>query len=96
MLKEITVSPGKKLSLQSHNKRKEYWIVFEESGKAIVGDGELALEQGKVITVDIGQKHRIINDKDKELRIAEVQLGECKEDDVTRYEDDFGREGTNT
>ncbi len=54
-----------------------------------------ALAVGSIVHVGIGQKHRIINNSDSLLRIAEVQLGECLENDVIRYEDDFGRQGTN-
>ncbi|MGV8142044.1 MAG: adenylyltransferase/cytidyltransferase family protein [Candidatus Pacearchaeota archaeon] len=96
VIKEITVSPNKRLSLQSHNKRKEYWIVISGEGKAVVGEEELPLREGSIVLIDFNQKHRIINDTDKTLRIAEVQLGECLETDVVRYEDDFGRQGTNT
>ena len=95
VVKEITVSPGKRLSLQSHNKRKEYWIVISGKGIAVLDDAQIHLHSGSVIYVDFKQKHRIINDSDSLLRIAEVQLGECLETDVVRYEDDFGREGTN-
>ncbi len=94
VVKEITVLPGKKLSLQSHNFRKECWIVMSGSGKALLEDKEIKLFSGIVVLVDVGQKHRIINNSDAILRIAEVQLGKCLETDIIRYEDDFGREGT--
>ena len=96
VLKEIVVSSGKRLSLQAHNKRKEYWIVFEGTGKAIVGEKEVILSKETIVQVGVGQKHRIINDSGGILRIAEIQLGECLETDVIRYEDDYGREGTNS
>ena len=95
VLKEIIVSPGKRLSLQTHQKREEYWIVLFGSGLAVLDNLQTSLFKGSVVHVKIGQKHRIINNSDSVLRIAEVQLGECIETDVVRYEDDFGREGTN-
>lgn len=95
VVKEITVSSGKRLSLQSHTKRKEHWIVISGNGLAVLDDDEIPLSVGDVVLVDLGQKHRIINNSDSPLRIAEVQLGECLETDVVRYEDDFGRVGTN-
>ena len=91
VVKEITVFPGKRLSLQSHNKRQEYWMVFQGSGSAIVGDKEIELSKGSFVFVDIGKVHRIINNSLDVLRIVEVQMGECSEDDIVRYEDDFGR-----
>ena len=51
VLKEIVVSSGKRLSLQSHNKRKEYWIVFEGTGKAIVGEKEVILSKETIVQV---------------------------------------------
>ncbi len=94
VVKEITVSPGKRLSLQSHDKRKEHWIIISGKGLAVLDDSQIDLITGSIVHVDFGQKHRIINNSNDVLRIAEVQLGECLETDVVRYEDDFGREGT--
>src|SRR3989338_3518344 len=91
IVKEITVFPGKRLSLQSHNKRQEYWMVFQGNGSAIVGDKEIELSKGSFVFVDMGKAHRIINNSLDVLRVVEVQIGECSEDDIVRYEDDFGR-----
>jgi len=96
VIKELTVKPGNKLSLQSHKMREEHWICVSGNGKAIVGNSELPLEIGSHIHVPKKTIHRIINDGEVMLRIAEVQLGECLETDITRYEDDFGRQGTNS
>ncbi len=95
VVKEITVLPGKRLSLQSHQKREEYWIVISGKGLAVLDSDERPLSKGNVVHVKLNQRHRIINSSGETLRIAEVQLGECLEKDIVRYEDDFGREGTN-
>ncbi|MEK6792485.1 MAG: adenylyltransferase/cytidyltransferase family protein [Nanoarchaeota archaeon] len=91
VVKEITVFPGKRLSLQSHNKRQEYWIVFQGNGSAIIGDKEIELSKGSFVFVDVGKAHRIINNSLDVLRIVEVQIGDCIEEDIIHYEDDFGR-----
>lgn len=96
VVKELTVNPGSRLSLQTHNFREEHWICIFGRGKAIIGSSEFDLIAGSKIHVPKNTVHRIINDSEEILRIAEVQLGLCDENDIIRYEDDFGRKGTKT
>ncbi|MEK6894469.1 MAG: phosphomannose isomerase type II C-terminal cupin domain [Nanoarchaeota archaeon] len=91
VLKELVVAPGSKLSLQTHKLREEHWICISGNGKAVVGDSQFSLETGSRIYVPKNTIHRIINDGKDKLRIAEVQIGICDEDDIVRHEDDFGR-----
>ncbi len=91
VLKELVVSPGSKLSLQTHKLRDEHWICISGEGKAIVGDSQVSLEAGNKIYVPKNTIHRIINDGKDNLRIVEVQTGVCDENDIVRHEDDFGR-----
>lgn len=91
VLKELIVHPGNKLSLQTHKLREEHWICISGSGKAVVGDSQVKLETGSRIFVPKNTIHRIINDGKDKLRIAEVQIGVCDENDIVRHEDDFGR-----
>ena len=91
-IKRITVFPGKRLSLQSHQHRKEHWIII--AGKALVEvDGNLSsLYKGEYIDIPLKCKHRLSNLEDEELIVNEVQFGNyLGEDDIKRYEDDFGR-----
>jgi mannose-1-phosphate guanylyltransferase/mannose-6-phosphate isomerase len=91
-VKRIHVLPGKRLSLQSHRHRREHWIVVEGSGRAVRGDDVVELAPGDVIIIETGQKHRLINDSTGGLEVVEIQTGTYfGEDDITRYEDDFGR-----
>ena len=91
-VKKITVNPGKRLSLQSHKFRKEYWCNLSGSGLAQVGDEFIELKNNSMVFIDIGVKHRLINNSDKDLEIIEIQLGTyLGEDDIIRYEDDFNR-----
>ena len=47
---------------------------------------------GESIDVPLGAHHRLGNQGDEELVIVEVQLGGYTgEDDICRYEDDYGR-----
>lgn len=93
-VKRIHVLPQKRLSLQSHEFREECWYVVKGSGRAVRGDDVVALKEGDVIMIERHQKHRLINDStDTDLEIVEIQRGTYfGEDDIIRYEDDFGRE----
>jgi mannose-6-phosphate isomerase-like protein (cupin superfamily) len=91
-VKILEVEPGKRLSYQSHEKRSERWTVVEGIATVIIDDVSSVHPVGDVISVERGQKHRLINISDNLLRIIEVQLGEYfGEDDIIRYEDDHGR-----
>jgi mannose-6-phosphate isomerase-like protein (cupin superfamily) len=44
------------------------------------------------VFIDVKDKHRLINNGEQPLVIIEVQTGTYfGEDDIIRYEDDFGR-----
>jgi len=90
--KILTVLPDKRLSLQSHQKREENWIVV--SGRALVqvDDEFMELGKGEHIYIPKTAKHRLENQGPEVLVIIEVQTGEYfGEDDIVRYEDDFNR-----
>lgn len=90
-LKELTVNPGQKLSMQKHHHRKEYWFVAEgvatlytldNMGKEThVGDFQLFEE----LHIDIEEWHQLRNEKDTPLKIIEIQYGDrCVETDIKR------------
>ncbi len=91
-VKRIEVLPGKRLSYQSHEHRAEHWFVVR--GAAVVTlDGErIGVGAGQAIDIPLGAKHRVANEADDLLVFIEVQRGSyLGEDDIARYEDDFGR-----
>jgi len=91
-VKRIHVNPGARLSYQSHGHRSEHWVVLSGHATAIIDDVEHVADPGESVDVPLGAKHRLINKGDIELVIIEVQRGEYTgEDDITRYEDDYGR-----
>jgi mannose-1-phosphate guanylyltransferase/mannose-6-phosphate isomerase len=91
-VKKITVFPNKRLSLQSHNFRKEYWFNLTGKGIAQINDEFIDLENNSMVHIDFKVKHRLINNSEKNLEIIELQLGTyLGEDDIIRYEDDFQR-----
>lgn len=90
--KRLDVLVGKRLSLQSHLHRSEHWIITTGRAKITLGNDVLNCDKGQHIFVPQETRHRIENTGDTLLTIVEVQLGEYfGEDDIIRYEDDFGR-----
>ncbi|OIR10289.1 alginate biosynthesis protein AlgA [mine drainage metagenome] len=91
-LKRIEVAPGARLSLQSHRQRSEHWVVV--SGTATVTNGEevITVYRNQSTYIPIGTKHRLENLGKEPLHIVEIQVGEyLGEDDIQRYEDNYGR-----
>lgn len=91
-IKRIGVYPGKRLSLQSHNFRSEHWIIVKGRAKVTLEDNEIYLEKDQNIYIPVKSLHRIENIDDELLEFIETQIGEyLGEDDIIRYDDDYGR-----
>lgn len=91
-IKEIRVSQGSKLSLQKHKNRSEFWQIVEGKSKITIKNNEYYLKEKEHIYIPKNTVHRIENTGNKELVFIEIQLGEIlKEDDIIRFEDDYGR-----
>jgi mannose-1-phosphate guanylyltransferase/mannose-6-phosphate isomerase len=92
-IKRVTVKPGQKLSLQLHHHRSEHWIVVSGTAEVVLNTETRLLHQGESTFVRSGMRHRLKNPGVIPLEVIEVQLGEyLKEDDIVRFEDDYGRE----
>ncbi|MDK2983526.1 MAG: mannose-phosphate guanylyltransferase / mannose-6-phosphate isomerase [Thermococcaceae archaeon] len=92
-IKRLTVLPGKRLSLQRHYHRSEHWVVVRGTAKVKVGDKELLLRPGESTFIPAGVVHRLENPGKVVLEIIETQIGEyLGEDDIERFQDDFGRD----
>lgn len=92
-VKKIIVEPKKRLSLQSHSHRDESWTIVTGTGLVTLTDQLLLVDKSSgPIYVAKNQKHRIENIGDTDLIVIEVQRGDLlSEDDIIRYDDDFGR-----
>ncbi|MDQ2733493.1 MAG: mannose-1-phosphate guanylyltransferase/mannose-6-phosphate isomerase [Pseudomonadota bacterium] len=91
-VKRILVKPGARLSLQMHHHRAEHWIVV--SGTAAVTNGTTVsvLSENQSTYIPLGQTHRLANPGKVPLEIIEVQSGSyLGEDDIVRFEDNYGR-----
>ena len=92
-VKLITVLPGERLSLQSHKHRSEMWV-FLDPGGIVEIDGETSRpEVGDTVFIACGAKHRLAADAAcaDPVRIVEMGFGTFDEDDIVRYDDQYGR-----
>lgn len=96
-IKRIEVLPGKRLSLQSHKHRDEVWRVLAGTGTFFRhNDLPRVCDVGSQFEICAGTKHRMANNHSELLVVLEIQTGTYfGEDDIVRYEDDFGRVGEN-
>jgi mannose-6-phosphate isomerase len=92
-VKRIEVLPGKRLSYQSHKRRTEHWYVVAGIAKVTLNGAEILVYAGGAVDIAAGTAHRVENhDGSDTLVFIEVQTGDYfGEDDIVRYEDDFGR-----
>ena len=90
-VKELTIDPGQRLSMQKHFKRNEYWLVSEgqcdvysmlDTGYALPTK---TLDKHKSYNIPEGYWHQLSNPYNEPCRIVEIQYGkECVEEDIER------------
>ena len=91
-VKMICVYPKSRLSLQSHNKRSEHWVIIRGNAKVQLGGDFLELCENQHIYIPKQTLHRIENVGATNVVFIETQLGDyLGEDDIIRYEDDYNR-----
>lgn len=91
-MKRISVYPGKRLSLQSHNHRSEHWVIVKGTAKVQVGENFYTMKEDEYVYIPIKELHRIENTGNDLMEFTETQIGSyLGEDDIIRYEDDWGR-----
>jgi mannose-1-phosphate guanylyltransferase/mannose-6-phosphate isomerase len=94
-VKRLVVKPGASMSLQLHHHRAEHWIVVSGTARITRGEETFLLGENESTFIPMGTKHRIENPGKVTLHIIEVQSGSyLGEDDIVRFEDVYGREGT--
>lgn len=93
-VKRITVKPGATLSLQMHHHRAEHWIVVSGTAEVTRGDEVILLSENQSTYIPLGVTHRLKNPGKLPLELIEVQSGSyLGEDDIVRFEDQYGRAG---
>jgi mannose-6-phosphate isomerase len=91
-VKRLWVTPGQRLSYQTHSRRAEHWFVVAGTGVVTLDGSPVPVQSGVAVDVPLGVAHRIENTGDDDLVFIEVQHGDYfGEDDIVRLEDDYGR-----
>lgn len=90
-VKVITVSPGHRLSLQTHARRAELWQVLDGPLEVTVGDETWTAATDERVWVPLGARHRMHNPGEEPARVLEIAWGDFDEDDIVRLEDDYDR-----
>jgi mannose-6-phosphate isomerase-like protein (cupin superfamily) len=92
VVKRISVTPGKRLSLQRHQHRAEHWVFVAGRGLMTLGDSAVPVAVDQHSYIPVREIHRIENTGTEDLVFIEVQTGELlSEADIERIQDDAGR-----
>lgn len=84
-VKELTVDPGKSLSMQRHSKRAEFWFVAEGTALLKTLDDAIIYRQFDTMHIPNNSWHQLANETNEPLKIIEIQYGqECIEEDIER------------
>lgn len=91
-VKQITVRPGAKLSLQTHQHRSEHWVVVSGTATITLNEKTFELKANESTFIPKESKHRLANNQNVPLVIIEAQVGTyLGEDDIVRLQDDYKR-----
>ena len=94
-IKRIIVTPGAKLSLQTHQGRSEHWVVVCGTATVTHGNQEITISTNESTYIPAGCMHRLGNNTDQDLVVIEVQTGSyLDESDIVRHDDVYGRIGS--
>jgi mannose-1-phosphate guanylyltransferase/mannose-6-phosphate isomerase len=95
-VKKIIVKPFCALSLQKHQHRSEHWVVVKGTARVTCQDREFILNENESTFIPLGKKHRLENKNNDFLEIIEIQTGNyLGEDDIFRFNDNYGRNNDN-
>ena len=89
-VKLVYVDSDKRLSLQYHNNRSEFWKVVRGPVRVQIGDETKLLQTGDSATIPRKAVHRLIG-AGSDAVVLEISTGEFDESDITRLEDDYKR-----
>ena len=93
--KTLVIMPGEQISLQTHDKRSEFWFISHgDEFKFIVGREEDTNYSPSWLFIEQGQQHWIHNSGTIPLVINEMQMGTCLESDIVRIYDPYQRVST--
>jgi mannose-1-phosphate guanylyltransferase/mannose-6-phosphate isomerase len=75
-----------------HHHRAEHWVVVNGTARVTRGEEVTLLHENQSIYIPLGSVHRLENPGKLPLNLIEVQSGSyLGEDDIVRFQDDYGR-----
>ena len=91
-VKELTVDPGKTLSMQRHRERAEHWFVAKGTATVYTIDKQTTdfelhgtYKEHDSLHINTMDWHMLANETDKPLQVVEIQYGtNCIEEDIER------------
>lgn len=89
-VKLVYLDGDKRLSLQYHNNRTEFWKVVKGPVIVQIGGDKKTLQTGETIEISKKVVHRLIG-AGTDAVILEISTGEFDEGDIVRLEDDYKR-----
>ena len=91
-VKKLEIKPFSSISLQKHEYRSEHWVVVSGLAKVQLNEETKYLMSNQSVYIPAGTKHRLSNPGEDPLILIEIQSGTyIGEDDITRFEDNYGR-----
>ncbi len=91
-IKRIEVKTGGRLSLQLHHRRSEHWVVVSGEAHVTNGERDYIVRTNESTFIPQETRHRLENKSSDPLVMIEVQCGDyLGEDDIVRFDDQYGR-----
>ncbi len=95
-VKRLEIKPNSSISLQMHHHRSEHWIIVDGLAKVEIEGKISILKNNESTYIPKNSKHRLSNVGNDLLILIEVQSGDyLGEDDIIRFEDNYGRTAEN-
>lgn len=90
--KHLQIEPRCAVSLQSHCRRRETWIVLSGEVTVLVGTRCWVPKIGERVVVPALTLHSMANLTESPCFVQEIQEGLCFEEDIIRYIDPYARQ----
>lgn len=91
-VKRLSVAPGGRLSLQSHEHRNEFWVIVSGVATVTAYNFNETFIPGECVYILAREKHRLENFTEDWVHVIETQYGSyLGEDDIIRYDDIYTR-----
>ena len=84
-VRRIHLYPQTQMSLQTHARRSENWVVTSGTAEVRLEDQRVRLEKNQSLDIPAGTAHQLVNTQTVPLTLIEVRTGDyLKDDDVER------------